>query len=367
VDFTRAARIYWLSVYPSLRGELGRWREQAEAIPDPVLRRIALKAQRAKLGNIEGAVAFAVLAGPSTRFAAMQAMACYETTLDYLDCLCEMPARDPVANGRRLNQALIAAVEPGARHIDYYAFHSRNADNGYLRKLVDACRDAFGLLPSRAIVGEAMRRASSRIATYQSLNHGDENGSYRPFERWAKRETALLRSSYPTEEMCWWEIAASAGSSLVVFALIAAAADEGTARGDAFAIERAYFPWIGAVNSLLDSLIDQSEDNEPGQHRLLDYYASSDETASRLATLVVKASHRAQQLEARHMHSLILAAMVSFYLSAPEAQVAEMHALRESIRKAMGDLDRPTMLIMKARRAASKAAAIGKANTRAAT
>jgi tetraprenyl-beta-curcumene synthase len=352
--FTRAATAYWLSVYPCLRGDLRHWRDQAKAIPDPVLRQVALNAQRAKLGNIEGSVAFAAFTASSSRVHAVRAMAYYEATLDYLDYLCEMPSVDPIVNGRQLNQALITAVVPGARHADYYAYHSHHSDNGYLCKLVDGCRDAFTSLPSYAVVVDVARRASTRIAIYQSLNHGDAFGSYRGFESWGQDEAQTYRAQFPDKDVRWWEIAASAGSSLVVFALIAAAANPKTQPSDAVAIEHAYFPWIGAVNSLLDSLVDRSEDSEPGQHRLLDYYASLDQAAGRLAFITAEAATRARQLGDGRAHSLTLAAMVSFYLSAPEAHERDMRAMCQPIRDAIGHFDRPTRLVMDTRRAASR-------------
>jgi tetraprenyl-beta-curcumene synthase len=350
VAFARAAWIYWIGVYPCLRGELRHWRARAETIPDPVLRWTALEAQRAKLGNIEGAVAFATLAPPSNRAVALRAMACYEAILDYLDCLCEMPSGDPVSNGNQLNQALVTAVEPEVAHTDYYTYHLSNGDNGYLRSLVDACRFALMLLPSYSVVIEATRRASIRIATYQSLNHGDTHGSHQPFDEWARAETLTYEESHAAKDLRWWEIGAAAGSSLGVFALIAAAADPTICSRDTAGIECAYFPWIGAVNSLLDSLIDRQEDNAPGQHRLLDYYTSSDEAFARLELIVTQAVHHAQRLALGDIHTMIVAAMTSFYLSAPEADLPDVSLAGKHIRRTLGSLDIPTRLVMNVRR-----------------
>ena len=41
---------------------------------------------------------------------------------------------------------------------------------------------------------------------------------------------------------------------------------------DAREIDRAYFPWIGALHTLLDSLVDRHEDRESGRPSLLSYY-----------------------------------------------------------------------------------------------
>ncbi|MGD1058885.1 MAG: DUF2600 family protein, partial [Solirubrobacteraceae bacterium] len=78
---------------------------------------------------------------------------------------------------------------------------------------------------------------------------------------------------------------ASAGSSLGLFALIAAAAHPSLPPADASAIEDAYWPWIGALHSLLDSLIDKADDTAVAQQSLLDYYTTPQEAAARMQIL----------------------------------------------------------------------------------
>jgi tetraprenyl-beta-curcumene synthase len=351
--FARAARIYWLSIYPRLHRELRHWRTHAEVIPDQTLRALALGSQQAKIGNIEGAAAFATLVAPAHRAVAARAVTTYQIAFDYLDSVSEMASPDPIANGLQLNQALLVAVEPDAEHIDYYA-HTHASDSGYLQQLVDACRTALISLPSFSAVEEAARHASARIVKYQGLNHGDTDGSHQKFDQWAKDEATRLEAHHHGEALRSWEVGAAAGSSLVIFALIAAAADPTTDRQDATAIEHAYFPWLGAANSLLDSLIDQEEDNTPGQNRLLDYYASPAEAATSLELILTEAIQHARKLAADDRHTMIAAAMFNFYLSAPPARRPELRIVHEHAQKAIGDLNTPTMLIMRARRVAAR-------------
>jgi tetraprenyl-beta-curcumene synthase len=351
--FARAARTYWLSVYPRLHRELRHWRARAKAIPDQTLRAVAIEAQQTKIGNIEGAAAFATLVTPAHRMTTVRAVTAYQMAFDYLDSVSEMANPDPIANGLQLNHALLVAVEPDAEHADYYA-HTHASDNGYLHRLIDACRTALRSLPSFPAVKEAARHASARIVKYQGLNHGDLNGSHQKFDRWAQDEAARLQAHHHGETLRSWEVAAAAGSSLVIFALIAAAADSTTDGRDTTAIEHAYFPWLGAANSLLDSLIDQEEDGTLGQNRLLDYYASPAEAAARLELILTEAIRQARKLATDDGHTMIAAAMFNFYLSAPSACLPEVRIMQEHARKALGDLNTPTMLIMRARRAAAR-------------
>ena len=346
VTFTGAAARYWLNIHPHVRRELRHWREQARAIPDPALRELALTTQRQERGNLEGAAAYAVLAPRSQRVRVVRALVAFQAIYDYADTLAEQPSADPVGNGRELHRALASALDPGAGHSDYYAHSLLEDDGGYLRELVEACRDAFGALPAHASLAAPAQGAVARIVAFQALAHGDggthsthgahsahnapsahdthgangANGgdsghedSWRAFSRWAAGQ--LPRET----ELKWWETAAGASSSLLVLALIAAAAEPSVRDRDGAAIERAYFPWIGALHLLLDSLIDRADDVRAGRHSLVEHYASPRELADRLRTITVQALRAVQALPNSAEHELILAAMASFYLSQPAA------------------------------------------------
>jgi tetraprenyl-beta-curcumene synthase len=345
VAFIGAARSYWLGVFPCARCELRHWRQRAGEILDPALRRYAVEAQRTKRDSIEGAIAFATFAPRSSREAVVRALTAYQVAFDYIDTVSEQPNADPIANGLRLNQALLRALEPGSEHLDYYAHHSEREDAGYLWDLVDTCRTALSGLPSYAAIADLVRRATLRVVSYQSLNHGDAHGSLEAFTRWARAET---RGS---SGLRWWEIGAAAGSPLPVFALIAAAASPSTGAREAAAVERAYFPWIASLNSLLDNLIDRNEDAACGQRNLIDYYASPAETATRLQTLASQALRGTRALSEQH-HTMILAAMASFYHASPRARAPEIRVVTQRILDTMvGDFAVPSTLILRGRHA----------------
>jgi tetraprenyl-beta-curcumene synthase len=347
--FAGAARRYWLSVFPSLGCEVRRWQARANEIRDPVLRRLALDSQHSKRKSLEGAVAFAAFVPCPGRRSVIRALTAYQVIFDYLDTLSEQPNADPINNGRQLNQALLTAVEPQSPTFDYYAHHSHRDDNGYLEDLIRTCRAALGMLPSYAATAASVRRATERIVAYQSLNHGDAHGSHDAFARWASRETQ------PDTGLRWWETGAAAGSSLAVLALITAAADPALTQTQTTALENAYYPWIGALHTLLDSLIDRHEDTTAvGQRSLLDCYRSPRETATRLEMIAAQAVRHTHDLPRANQHSMILAAMASLYLSDPQASAPSARLAKQQVLATMGDLAAPTMLVMGARRAAGR-------------
>ncbi|MGN6373113.1 MAG: DUF2600 family protein [Solirubrobacteraceae bacterium] len=350
--FLSAARTYWCEVWPCLRREMHHWRRRAESIPDRTLRRTALEAQADKAGNLEGAVAFAAFTPRRYRRASTRAMAAFELAFDYVDCLSEMPNSEPIRNGRQLSQALIAAVAPGGGQLDYYAYSSFGDDGGYLSQLVQTCQKTLVAMPSYSLISEPVSEAAMRIVEYQTYNHGDAYGSHDAFRRWA--ETQHGASMH--QDLHWWEYAAAHGSSLLVFALIAAASNAETGSANVQAIQRAYLPWIGAANSLLDSLVDQVEDAEPGQHRLLDYYANSRQAGERLQYIVDEASRYARVLDPSNCHALIVAAMVSFYITGLESNTSVSAATCAAIRRSGGLFVRPTTWVMRARQRAANLA-----------
>jgi tetraprenyl-beta-curcumene synthase len=346
-EFVCAARGYWLSVFPRVAVELRRRRALAARIPDPALRRLALQALERKGHNLEGAAAFATLAPRPQRPLVVQALVCSQAMCDYLDVLCEQPNRDPVANGYALHDALLDAVAtPGFRDPDYYyRHHPHREDGGYLRALIDGVNSALVLLPARDAVAAPIARAAKRIASYQALNHCDVHGSYQPFEDWARSEGR----SFP--DMRWWEAGAGAGSTLSLHVLLGVAADPRVHPRDVSAIDDAYFPWIGALHSMLDSLVDRGEDLAMGARGLIDHYVSVEEAASRMQAITREAITRARSLPRGRRHALIVAAMTSFYLCDLRRSSSRLaNEVVPSITQELGGLIAPNMAVLRLRR-----------------
>jgi tetraprenyl-beta-curcumene synthase len=303
--FIVAGRRYWLQIFPRLLRERRRRLARARAIESPIVRGAAVNSI-SKWGNVEGAAAFAAFVPRRQRRGAMRAMVAFQVAYNQLDMLAE----------RGLD----------ARSSD---------DGGYLQELLEEHRSALAALPSSRAVRAAMRRASGRIAAFQGPG----------IERWAHARRV--------SELFWWETAAGAGSSMCVFALIAAAARPGLEQAEVRAIERAYFPWIGALHSLLDNLVDVAEDRATGQRNLIVNYGSSEQAAERMRMLAQRALRAAATLPRAREHVLILAAMASFYLSASEAGEPGAQPVAEAVLETLGWPARLCMLVFRARQALS--------------
>ncbi|MHB8241308.1 MAG: DUF2600 family protein [Solirubrobacteraceae bacterium] len=331
-------------ILPQASAELEYWRGKAAQIPNANLREAA-RESLVKRGNIEGAALFATLVPAVDRATAVNALVAFQTAYNYLDTLAELPSDDPIANGDQLHRALVSAVSPGCPHGDYYAHHPDRDDGGFLVAVLDECRDALVDLPSFPALATTLRAAAERIASFQSMNLSETQGDDVALRRWATEVTPARCG------LQWWEVAASAGSSLAVHALIASAADRGLDAQDANAIELAYFPWIGVLHSLLDSLVDRREDRMRAQRNLLDYYQSPTQAAIRLASLAERARAATASLPRPCTHRVIATAMCSYYLTAPEGEEGEARAVARGLTRALGAPLSVAIAMFRARRA----------------
>jgi tetraprenyl-beta-curcumene synthase len=340
--FALAAHNYWLDVFPIVHREVRRLRIEASRIPDANLRRLALDALVAKWANLEGAAVFAAFVAPAYRYAVTRLLVGYQVVYDYADTLMEQPSEVPAANARQLHAALTAILEPGCPHPDYYRHHVRGNDGGYLVRLVEGCRSVVAELPAYPPLAANVIESARRGIEYQCRVSVATEKDHPTLMRWVQ--------AAPYCSLRWWETWASCGSSLDTLALLAAAADPAMDAARCAAIENLYWPWAGAVHGLLDCLIDHAEDAANDRPNLIDLYASPQDTAERMGFLTAESARRATA--AGTDHSLILSGMVSLYLSDRQAWVPAARPAAESTLDALGELAKPAMLVLRARRLA---------------
>ena len=333
---------YWLEIHPMMRSDLDGWRERATAIPDATLRADALATLAGERLNTAGAALFATLAGAADP-ALLRALIAFQVTWDYVDTLSERPATDPIANGAQLHAALVDALTPGGERADWYRLHAQEDDGGYLAALVDACRDGCATLPRYEAVGE-VARSEARRAAVQGINHSPEVGREAAMRRWAARQAHA-------GDTRWFELAAAASSSLAIHALLVAAADRATTPAVAEQIGAAYFPWICALSTLLDSLVDQADDARSGDISFVALYRSRAEALWRLRSIAARAFAEARRLPSGEQHAVLVAGMVAMYLSKSSAWTAAARPLTIAVLRASSITVLPLLALMRSWRA----------------
>lgn len=349
IVFVIVATRYLVLVLPEVRRECDRWRACAEEIPGDRLRATAL-ASLLKRGNIEGAALFAVLAARAYRRDAIRSLVAFQAAYNYLDALSELSTPKPQANARRLHQALLGAVQQGAEQPDYYAYLPDDRDGAFLATLIEACRDGLSRLPSYDAFAPAISAAAARIAEFQTLNLSEEHGGQAELELWAMTLPGSERA------FAWWERAAGAGSSLALHALVATCARTSVAAPSAQQIDDVYFPTIGALHSLLDSVVDRDEDRDKGQRSLLEHYRSPLHECVALTMLASEAHAACGSLPSPRAHRAIVTAMCSYYLSAPQCRDEQGRATRAHLTDALGPTLQLSSLLFTTRRVLARLA-----------
>lgn len=335
VAFVRAASRYWTSAHPTAAREIRRLEQRATTIPDPALRAAALSNLRDERGNLEGAAAFAVLAGRRHRGSLTAALVTFQAIYDYIDTLVEADDRT-AGDARRIHQALRHAVGTGPHDRGTY-FGAAGDDGGYLEELVERCRTMVGRLPGAAAVAPLTAQATAAMVEYQVYNHLPGDVERAALAAWSSETTPAGAA------LEWWENASASASSLVVFALLAQAATGSPRPEAARAIVTAYRP-IGALHVLLDSLADREADARTGHHNLIAHYATAEEATRRLAAIAAAANSAARQLPDGTTHNVICAAMAAFYLAGSDARTAS------AVSTSLGAAAKPALFVLRARK-----------------
>lgn len=331
---------FWLLVFPLVRAQLRGWQALAAAIPDPALRAQALATLDSERLSAAGAALFATTTPRSRDPALVRALVAYQVICDYLDTLAEQPADDPIANGAQLHRALADAVadRPLA---DHYRLHAAHDDGGYLAALVTACREGCATLPAYAPVRAAALREASRNEV-QGINHAPP-GVREP----ALRQWAVAAGEDPAAgDARWFEMAAAGSSSLAVLALIAAAADPATTEQTAEQVRRAYFPWVEALSTLLDSVADRERDLRSGELSFVGQYASQAAAIARLRELTARAIAGARSLPRGERHLVLVAGMIAMHVSEVGAWLPWSQPLTRAVLRAADTLVMPLLLLL---------------------
>ena len=339
---------YRLGVAPVVRGELSRWRERAREIPDPALRELALRKLAEEGSHAEAGAMLATLAPRPQRAGAVRAIVALEVLYDYLDGRSEVQAMDA---GRRLFAVLAAAV---AQHdgddADAHEDVAAEGDREYLAELAGAVRESLARLPAIDAVRGALQEAAARGSEAQVRVH-----SATEVEPWA-------RSGAAGTDLEWREFLAAAAASVIsCHVLIAAAADEGTTRGEADALAAAYLP-VCALTTLLDGVVDHHGDPDDstaagreGRDGYIGFYADRRALAGALTGLADRALDAARGRRDAGHHISMLAGIVAYYGTAPGARSGFARGVIAQLQRRFGLLILPMIGLMRAWRAAKGA------------
>jgi tetraprenyl-beta-curcumene synthase len=332
---------FWLVVFPLARGQLRAWERIAATIPDPELRAQALGTLDSERLSAAGAALFAATAPRRRDPELVRALVAFQVICDYLDTLAEQPTAIPIDNGAQLHRALADAVlDETQPHDDYYRLHLTRDDGGYLVALVDACRSGSATLPAYALVREHAWREARRNEV-QGINHAPAELREPALRDWAEHQREPA-----TGDASWFELAAAGSSSLAVLALLAAAADPAATPAGVEQVRHAYFPWIEALSTLLDSLADREQDAHSGALSFVSHYPSPEATILRLQEVTARAIAGARRLPNGERHVVLIAGMIAMHLSEATAWLPEAQPSTRAVLAATDTAVTPLLLLL---------------------
>jgi tetraprenyl-beta-curcumene synthase len=260
---------------------------------------------------------------------------------DFLDCASERGASAGQLNGRQLHLALIDALDPGRQISNHYRHHPWNDDCGYLRALVESCRERCALLPSHRQVRPLLVREAFR-ANVQAINHDLD-----PERRDADLRAWFAREFPAGHEASWFELAGAAGAGISIYALFALATEPACTDTDIARVYNAYFPWASAVATMLDSYVDQAQDTAHGDHVYVAHYPTAELAIKGMIHLVRRTLTEARALPYGERHTVIAACMVAMYLSKDSARSAPVRADTGRLVRASGSMTRLLLPILR--------------------
>ncbi len=324
---------------------MGWWRSYAQTIPDKPIREDALYVLEHKRTHVHGAALFCTL--PRRRNEdLLRLLVAYELIWDFLDNLNERAALAGTRNGRQLHLAITEAIDPDVPLSDYYRHHPWRDDGGYLRALVETCRECCRLLPSYPLVQDVAVREARRGEVLALNHHPDPVQREAQLKKWVARE-------HPGERQAnWWELSGAASAPLTIHALLALAAEPHCSQSEIAAVHAAYCPWLSATTTMLDSYVDQAEDIDRGDHRYVEHYPDPESAVRGIRRLVQTSLTQACSLHDGHRHAVVAAAMIAMYLSKDTARTPPLRTGTGTFVRAGGTLTRLLLPILRAWRIA---------------
>jgi tetraprenyl-beta-curcumene synthase len=332
-----ASARYWRTVAPVVRVELERWRVRALAIPDPELRALALGKLDAERFNAEAGAMLATRVPRPHRADATVAIVALEVLFDLLDGLTERPLEDPIGDGQRLFAPFMDAL-----HARPASVAPVGLDDGgdYLADLSRVAGAALARIPAWSVLADRAAAAAERAAQAQIHMHAVKRLGIGHLESWAREQSH-------SAGLGWREqLAGSASSVLAVHALIVAATDARMTTAQAARIDDAYLS-ICALLTLLDGLIDQRQDEREQRLGYISLYKDHGLLARTLPELAARAGGQARKLPGGPHHVMMLAGVIAFYSSAPQAGDAHARALVRDLRRSLGALILPPLWLMR--------------------
>lgn len=301
------------TVLPEVDRELDRWRVKIGECPQRELAEQAASSIRLKRFHAQGGSVFAITARGYRRDL-VKFIVALQTISDYLDNLCDRAGCQDRHAFRLLHEAFLCGVDPAREVPDFYRLYPYGGDGGYLRHLVEDCRSVLRTLPSYHLVRDEVLGLAGLYADLQVYKHIEVRSREPLLISWFDEH----RDRFPGID--WWEFAAASGSTLGIFALVAAATRPDLDGREVEELLQAYFPYVCSLHILLDYFIDQEEDRQGGDLNFCFYYPDAGTCGQRLQFFLGESLKRVSTLRHPLFHRTVVLGLLALYLSDPKVR-----------------------------------------------
>ena len=356
-----------LRIQPVTHQYLQQWKQRAQNIPNPEFRKQALMSISSKTFHCEGGALYGLLARDHYK-EAIKFIVAYQTISDYLDNLCDRSTSLNPDDFRALHESMLHALTPDAKfpydtnlHAKgyrggkeeatqaystirrgaydeankdsrmqanwYYRFRQDQDDGGYLPALVTTCQEVLRALPDYGFAAPALRQLVNVYVDLQVHKHVKTDERLPRIKAWFDQHKEDLPA------MSWYEFAASSGSTLGIFCIVAYLFNPPAAAELISKIKKAYFPWVQGLHILLDYFIDQEEDRQGLDLNFCSYYPNDNILAQRLSHFYQQAQLSVSGLPDSSFHHLINRGLLSIYLA--DNKVSQQKNIRKVSRQVL--------------------------------
>jgi tetraprenyl-beta-curcumene synthase len=325
------ARVYH-KIFPAVHQELSNWKNRANQIPNPELRKQALASIGTKTFHCEGGAILALMAKKHYK-KAIKFIVAYQTISDYLDNLCDRSVSLDPHDFSALHESMTDALSLKGAQKNYYRLRDDQDDANYLIDLVATCRSVMLELAHYDMVQEYLLELCRYYCDLQVHKHVNPEDRVPRLKNWFQGYQENL------PQMEWYEFSACSGSTLGIFCLISYAMRDDFQKKDALHIRNGYFPYIQGLHILLDYLIDQEEDKIGGDLNFCFYYENQEKLFNRLKHFVMEADRHTEELPHQKFHKLINRGLLGVYLSDEKVRKQEnVRKLAKEIIKTGGSI-----------------------------
>lgn len=277
-----------------------------------VLCQEAVKSMHDKAFHLFGASFISLYADKEYRNSSLEVMVDLQLIADYLDNLSDELGIFSYRSLRRLHSALLDCLTEKATG-GYYDFYPHREDSGYLHNLVDSCRQKVTNWPQINLIRPFLLEQAKLYSNLQIYKHGEKRYRSKTLKIWCERKR--------DKKLFWWEFAASAGSTLPVFILLAETTRKD--RSDVQKLMGYYSKRIAPLHILLDYFIDRQYDKKAEEINLVSYYPTEEIMQKRMIGFYNDSQKTTLSIRNGGFHKLVGKGLLALYLSDAKALIPE--------------------------------------------